>query len=76
MAIAAPTLEPQPQQAEQPPRWGMESAHVQRALSWIRKQGKVTTEELVEWDRAHGRRLFTWDDAEAARIGRIEEARG
>lgn len=56
-------------------RWGATAPHVKRALAFVRKKGAVTVEELVEWDRTHGRRLFTWDEAEAARLGRIEEAR-
>lgn len=70
MTTAAPTDEPQNES-----RWGLDSSAVQRALAFIKKKGSVTVDELIEWDRTHGRRLFTWDDEEAARIGRMHEAR-
>lgn len=58
-------------------RWSVEQGYVQAAIAWIvdRKRGVVTTEQLVEWDRVHGRKLFTWDDVEAAREYRLAEAR-
>ena len=55
-------------------RWGADTKHVRRALKWIRSKGSITREELIEWDRAHGCRLFTWDEDEAARLGRLWEA--
>lgn len=71
MAVAAPTLEPQTEES----RWGLDSSAVRKALTYIKKQGSVTSDELVEWDRTHGRRLFKWDDAEAGPLWRLHEAR-
>lgn len=72
MAIAAPTAETTDPIVT---RWGTASPHVQRALAFINKRGAITAEELVEWDRTHGRRLFTWDDEQAASFARLHEAR-
>lgn len=56
--------------------WRSRSPHVRKALTHIKKRGGIiTAEELVEWDRTHGRRLFKWDDASAAEQYRLYEAR-
>lgn len=69
MTIAAPT------QPDQTLRWGAATTHVRKALKFINSKGAVTADELVEWDGAHGRRLFTWDDTAAAAECRRQEAR-
>lgn len=56
------------------PRWGAETKAVRRALKFIKTQGSVTREELIAWDAKQERKLFTWDDGEAAHIGRLWEA--
>ena len=58
-----------------PSRWGTDSLFVRKALKFIKTKGAVTAEQLVEWDATHGRRLFTWDNADAADSYRIHEAR-
>jgi len=57
--------------------WSASSAHVRKAIAFIRKAGKDgrTPDEMVAWDLANGRRLFDWDDAEAARLHRLQQAR-
>ena len=35
----------------------------------------MTADMLVEWDRTHGRKLFTWDNEDAAEEYRKHEAR-
>lgn len=56
--------------------WSANTTHVRKALAFIRKRkGGVTADELVEWDVAHGRRLFTWDEPKAAEQFRLLEAR-
>ena len=66
---------PIPTQTQKTARWAANNKAVRRALKWIRSKGHVSLEELVEWDRAHGQELFTWNQARAAEIGRLEEAR-
>ena len=61
--------------SNEPSRWGTDSLFVRKALEFIMTKGAVTAEQLVEWDATHGRRLFTWDNAEAADSYRIHEAR-
>lgn len=56
-------------------RWSVEQPHVQRAIAFAKKRGSITTEDLVAWDFKHGKRLFTWDDEEGARLNRLQEAR-
>lgn len=58
-----------------PDRWQRISTDVRKALKFIKGKGAVTAEQLVEWDATHGRRLFTWDDEEAASEWRLQEAR-
>ena len=58
-----------------PSRWGTDSLFVRKALKFIKAKGAVTAEQLVEWDATHGRRLFTWNNAEAAESYRVHEAR-
>lgn len=56
--------------------WSTNTAHVRKAIAFLRKRkGGVTADELVAWDLANGRRLFTWDDDEAAVQWRLHEAR-
>jgi len=62
---------------EQPPprnHWPGADSHVRKALKFIAQKGAVTTEQLVEWDAKHGRRLFCWDDAEAGAQYRLQQA--
>lgn len=56
-------------------RWSVEQVSVQRAISYVRRRGSVTTEQMIEWDFKHGKSLFTWDDEEGARQNRLQEAR-
>lgn len=48
-------------------------------LETIRNGGNLTAESVLEWAEAHRNSklhgLFTWDDTEAARRWRLEEAR-
>jgi hypothetical protein len=55
--------------------WKVSTPHVRRALAFIKKRGAVTAEDLVAWDREHGRRLFDWNDATAAEEWRLHSAR-
>lgn len=54
---------------------GATAPHIRAALKFVKGRGSVTADELVEWDRSHGRHLFTWDDTEAAEDWRRHEAR-
>lgn len=56
-------------------RWRTNLPHVREALKYVKRRGHVTAEELVEWDRRHGRRLFNWEDPEAAEEWRKQQAR-
>lgn len=58
-----------------PSAWGRNTPHVRKALAFIRKRGHVTADELVEWDRTHGRLLFDWDNPRAAEEWRKQQAR-
>lgn len=55
--------------------WGINAPAVRAALKFIKRRKQVTAEELVEWDRAHGGRLFTWTDTQAAESWRLQQAR-
>lgn len=55
--------------------WSVSAPHVRNVLKWIKKRGMVNAEDLVEWDRTHGRKLFNWDDPAAAEEYRKHEAR-
>jgi hypothetical protein len=57
--------------------WTLHSDAVQSALAYIKSRGKtgITAEELVTWDAAHGKRLFTWAQEDAAQQWRIQQAR-
>lgn len=56
--------------------WERHTPEVRKALKWIRsKKGAVSTEELVQWDAAHGRKLFDWDNATAGTQWRLQQAR-
>jgi hypothetical protein len=44
-------------------------------IAYVKKRGSVTAEELVDWDRTHGRLVFDWDDANAAEEWRKQQAR-
>lgn len=55
--------------------WRRDVPHVRRALKFLRSRASVTPEELVDWDAAHGRRLFDWSDASAAASWRVQQAR-
>ena len=57
------------------PKWRANRLQVQAALEFIKHKGAITAGQLVEWDDRHGRQLFTWDDGEAARLRRADEAR-
>lgn len=55
--------------------WRVSAPHVRKALAFIKKRGSVNAEDLVAWDRDHGRRLFDWDDPHAAEEWRKQQAR-
>jgi hypothetical protein len=57
------------------PTWRLSDPHVQRLLAFIKKRGQVTLDEVVQFDRTHGRRLFDWNDKTAAEDRRREQAR-
>ena len=65
---AAPTT-------DTPARWGHSTTHVRKALKFIKSKGAVTADQLVEWDDSHGRRLFVWNNTEAAERWRLHQAR-
>lgn len=67
---------PAPPTSKPKETWEHHAPEVRKALKWVRsRKGKVTTEELVDWDATHGRHLFTWNDAEAGEHWRKLEAR-
>lgn len=55
--------------------WRMSAPAVRKVLAFVRKKGSVTAEDLVAWDRDHGRHLFEWDDPAAAEEFRRCQAR-
>lgn len=55
--------------------WKVSAPHVRKALAFIKKRGAVNADDLVAWDRDHGRRLFNWDDPAAAEEWRRQQAR-
>lgn len=55
--------------------WSRDTPHVRKALAFIKRRGHVTAEELVSWDHANGRRLFNWNDPNAADEWRRQQAR-
>jgi hypothetical protein len=55
--------------------WRASAPHVRKALLWVKKRGSVNAEDLVEWDRTHGQRLFDWNDPQAAQEWRQHQAR-
>jgi hypothetical protein len=55
--------------------WRVSAPHVRKALAFIKRKGAVNAEDLVAWDRDHGRRLFDWDDPKAAEEWRLHQAR-
>ena len=63
------------QETDYTQQWGLNLPHVRKAIAFVRKRGRVTAEELVTWDRDHGRRLFNWDDPDAAEEWRRQQAR-
>ena len=54
--------------------WSPKAPHVRKMIAYVKKRGSVTAEELVEWDRTHGRLVFDWDDANAAEEWRKQQA--
>ena len=54
--------------------WGRNVPAVRKALAFLRRKPR-TPQELVDFDRTHGRRLFEWDDTEAAADWRMHQAR-
>lgn len=62
-------------QSQEPATWRRDTPHVRKAVAFIRRRGRVTAEELVDWDRRNGRRLFDWDDPAAAEEWRKHQAR-
>ena len=67
-----------PATADQPSlitTWRVSAPHVRKALAFIKKRGTVNAEDLVAWDRDHGRRLFDWKDQTAAAEWRLHSAR-
>lgn len=65
------------EQDEEMQSWSLDSDYVQRALSFIRKRGArgVTAELMVQWDSRNGRKLFNWNDQQAAEEWRLHQAR-
>lgn len=55
--------------------WSASAPHVRKAIAFIKRRGKVNADELVEWDRQNGRRLFDWNDQSAANDWRAHQAR-
>ena len=55
--------------------WAPTDPYVIRAIRFCAKDKGVTAEQLVDWDDAHERRLFTWHDALAATAHRLHQAR-
>jgi len=55
--------------------WRASAPHVRKALAFLKRKGSVTADELVAWDNTHGRRLFEWNDPEAAEDWRRHQAR-
>lgn len=54
--------------------WRVSAPHVRKALAFIKKRGSVNAEDLVAWDRDHGRQLFDWNDPSAAEDWRRHQA--
>lgn len=67
------------QPADPQSTWRVSAPHVRKAIAFVKtreKRGMVTNaDDLVEWDLAHGRRLFDWDNASAAADWRLHQAR-
>ena len=59
----------------EPITWSASAPHVRKAIAFVKARGSVTAEELVEWDGAHARRLFDWNDPTAAEHWRTHQAR-
>lgn len=57
------------------PSWSASAPHVRKAIAFIKRRGTVSADELVEFDRTHGRRLFDWNDPAAAEDWRKHQAR-
>ena len=58
------------------PRWRSNVPHVRKLLKWVQtRKTPIEAEDLVEWDRAHGQKIFNWNDADAAAEYRLWEAR-
>lgn len=56
--------------------WRASSPDVRKMLAFIkRRKGRVNADDLVAWDRDHGRKLFQWDDPTAAKEWRLHQAR-
>ncbi len=55
--------------------WRASTPHVRKAIAFIKRKGAVTAEDLVVWDRDHGRKLFDWNDPQAAAEWRRQQAR-
>jgi len=64
-----------PESSESVRQWSASLPQVRQAVRFIKRRGRVTAEELVEWDARHGRRLFTWDETAAAALCRLQQAR-
>lgn len=54
--------------------WSKKDPYVKRCLSYIRRKKEVTAEDIVKWDERNEKRLFSWDDEEAAKLQRLAEA--
>lgn len=64
---------------EDRPTWSVSAPHVKKAIAFIRRASKdgrvVNHDDLVEWDRQNGRRLFDWNNATAGDSWRAHQAR-
>ena len=56
-------------------KWNPRTPEVKAAFKYVEKKGAITAGQLVEWDNRNGRKLFEWDDGDAAREFRLGQAR-
>lgn len=56
--------------------WSKHDPWVKKANAFIeRRKGKITVDEMVEWDFRHGQHLFNWNDEECGVEWRRQQAR-
>ncbi len=66
-----------PPQALDAITWRVSDPYVMKAIAFLKKRSSSATnaEDLVAWDRDHGRKLFDWNDPHAAEEWRKHRAR-